>query len=139
MIILTSMFSAALEVQSESNTSSVVVEDGRYILARLSYDIQRADAVTTPATIGATTTSMGLTISAVANTYAISGGNLQLTNGSGTSNLNGNGTTISALSVQRIGNAGGKDTIRLSVTVTSIGRDNQGQEVQTFTTTVGRR
>ena len=82
---------------------------------------------------------MALTIGGVATTYALNGGNLQLTDGSGTATLNGSETSISALTFQRLGASGGKDTVRVSFTVTSKAQAKSGASVQTFTTTVGRR
>ena len=139
LIVLTTIFGSALEMQSENQASSAVSQDGRYILARMSYDVQRASAVTTPASLGGSGSTLAVTISAVSNTYSINSGNLRLVNGSGTNNLNGSATTISALSVQRLGNVGGRDTIRLSFTVTSKVLSAGATESQTFTTTVGRR
>ncbi len=139
MVVLTDIVVAVSNVQTESEATSSVSEDGRFILARLSYDIQRANSITTPASLGGTSVSLAIVIGGVTQTYALSGGNLQLTNNLGTSNLNGSETTISALSFTRRGNIGGKDTITLSFTVTSQVLQNSGAEVKTYTTTVGRR
>ena len=136
---LTDMFVSVLHVQSESETNAVVMSDGRYILSRVGYDITHATAVSTPAAIGGSGASLVITVGGNAYTYALSGGNLQLTNNNGTNNLNTSETTISGLTFQRIGNAGGKDTIRMTFTVTSKATSNQGAKTETFTTTVGRR
>lgn len=139
LVVLTDVVSTTLNVQSESEATSAVSEDGRFLLARLDYDMQRATAITTPAALGSSGPSLVLTISGVANTYALSSGTLQLTNGSGTSNLNSNETTVSGLSFQRLGNSGGKETVRVTFTVTSVTKTDQGQDTRTFTTTLGRR
>ena len=139
IIVLTSIFSAAVSVQSESQAASSVDQDGRFILSRLHYDISRADSISTPAALGASGSQLTLVIGGVANTYVLGSGNLQLTNDTGTSALNGSETSLSNLSVQRLGNSGGKETIRLSFTITSKARDNQGTRAQTFTMTAGRR
>jgi prepilin-type N-terminal cleavage/methylation domain-containing protein len=139
MVVLTDVVSSTLNVQTESEATSSVSEDGRFLLARLDYDLQRATSITTPAALGGSGASLVLVIGGVSNTYALSSGNLQLTNGSGTNNLNGNDTTISGLTFQRLGNSGGKDTIRVTFTVTSVARTDQGQDSRTFTTTFGRR
>lgn len=139
MIILTDVAVSSLDVQNESSATASVTQDGRYMLARLSYDIQRASSVTTPASLGASSPSLVLVVSGVTHTYTLNGTDLQLTNSLGTNNLNSSESTISGFTVQRLGNVGGKDTIKLSFTVTSKGRDDQGQRTQAFTTTVGRR
>jgi prepilin-type N-terminal cleavage/methylation domain-containing protein len=139
VVVLTDMVSATMDVQTESAAVSAVSEDSRYILARLDYDIQRATSITTPAALGGSGASLALVIAGVTHTYAVSGGNLQLTDGSGTVNLNSNETTLSGVSFQRLGNSGGKETVRLSLTVTSIASTDQGQDSRSLTTTLGRR
>jgi prepilin-type N-terminal cleavage/methylation domain-containing protein len=139
LVVLTDVVSTTLDVQTESEATSSVSEDGRFLLARLDYDIQRATSITTPAALGSSNSSLVLVIGGVTYTYALSGGNLQLTNNTGTTNLNSNDSTISGLNFQKLGNSGGKETIRASYTVTSVAQTDQGQDVRTFTTTFGRR
>jgi prepilin-type N-terminal cleavage/methylation domain-containing protein len=139
LVVLTDVVSSTLNVQTEAEAVSALSEDGRFLLARLDYDLQRATSITTPASLGSSGSTLVMDIGGVANTYALSSGNLQLTNGAGTTNLNSNEATVSDLSFQRLGNSGGKDTIRVSFTVTSVARTDQGQDSRTFTTTFGRR
>lgn len=140
MLVLTDIVVAVGDVQTESEAASAVAQDGRYILARLSYDIQRADSIATPPFPGASSTTMVLTIGGgVAHTYTVSGGNLQVTASSLTDNLNSSETTVSGFSIQRYGNSGGKDTLTINFTLTSDAVRDSGAEVKTFTTTVGRR
>ncbi len=139
LIALTTMISSTLDVQNQSQSTSTVTQDGRFILARLNYDVSRATAVTAPASLGSIGSSLTLTIGGVATTYALASGNLQLTDSSGTANLNGSETTISAVTFQRLGAPSGKDTIRASFTVTSKAQAKSGASVQSFTTTIGRR
>src|SRR5688572_12402979 len=94
MLVITDIFAAVVDVRTESEATSAVSEDSRFLLARLSYDVQRASAVTTPAALGGASGTLGLTIGGVAHTYAVSGGNLQLTNPSA-DNLNSSETVIS--------------------------------------------
>lgn len=139
MVVLTDIVVAVGDVQTEAEATSSVSEDGRFILARLSYDIQRASSITTPSSLGITSNGLVLVIGGVTQTYAINTNNLQLTNNLGTNNLNSSETTISDLSATRRGNVGGKETITVSFTVTSKAVQNSGTEVKTYTTTVGRR
>src|SRR5690242_1060869 len=88
---LTGLFVRAIDVQNKSDAYLATVSDGRLIMARLDYDIARASAITTPASLGGSGASLVMTINSTTYTYAISGGNLQLTDGSGTANLNGDG------------------------------------------------
>ncbi len=138
LITLTDIFVSILDVRLESDATSAVEQDGRLVLARLAYDINRADAIANPA-LGASSNSLGLTISGVSYTYAIVSSNLQLTNNLGTNNLNGSETTIPSITFQRIGNVGGKHTIKINFTINSQTQRNKGLETRTFNTTVGLR
>lgn len=138
--ILTSLFTAIVDVQLDSQSISSVEQDGKYIISRLTYDIQRADSINTPAIIGAQSSSLVLTIDSVSNTYNISGGNLQLTNNLGTNNLNGYDSSISNFTIDRIGNPGGiEDTLKISFTVTSRTIRQKGLESHDYTTTIALR
>ena len=47
--ILGTVLSQVIDVQLESQAISAVEQDGRFILARLNYDLHRVASVTTPA------------------------------------------------------------------------------------------
>lgn len=139
MTVMTSLFSSILDVQLESQASSSVDQDGRYLLSRLMYDIQRADSITTPSSLGSQTGNLQIVISGIIYSYALSGGNLQITNNFGTDNLNSTESTVSNLSFLRLGNVNGKNSIQLGFTVTSKTLKTSGTESKNFTTTVGIR
>lgn len=139
LTMITDMFTSVLDVRKESEANAAVSADGRYILSRLSYDIAHASSVTTPASLGASGATLAIVVNGVTQSYSLSGSSLQLTNSSGTNNLNSSETTVSAVNFQRIGNPSGKDTIRFSFTLTSVARQQQGQLTETFISTVGRR
>lgn len=139
MTVLTSLFVRAIDIQTKSQAYAATVSDGRFIMARLDYDIARATSIATPASLGATSTSLVMTISGTTYTYAVNSGNLQLTDGTGTDQFNGSGTSVSGLSFQRLGNSGGKESIRYSFTLTSTARHVSGNDIRTYTNTVERR
>ena len=136
---LTSLFVRAVDIQSKSEAYSATVSDGRFMMARLNYDITRASAISTPASLGSTSATIVMTISGTTYTYAVSSGNLQLTDGSGTDRLNSSGSSVSGLTFQRLGNSGGKESIRYSFTLTSSVRHVSGNDIRTFNNTVERR
>lgn len=139
LTVITDLFVAIFDVKRESEATSAVEQDGRFILSRLIYDISRSAAITTPASMGATGSSLVLTIDGAANTYSLSGGNLNLANGAGVNSLNSSETSISAINFQRIGNAVTNETVRVNFTVESTTQRNSGSEVRVFQTTIGRR
>lgn len=142
LLTLTDIFTSILDVQLESEATSAVEMDSRFLLARLSYDINRASAITTPSAIGESANSLTLVIGGINYTYLANGNSLELTNNSGTSSLNGSETAISGLTFQKIANSsvsGTKETVKINFTATSIAQRTQGPEVRNFQTTVGRR
>jgi len=141
LTILTSVFVSALDVQSESESSSSVEQDGNYLLARLAYDIHRAQSINIPAANGVTANNFQIVIGGVNYTYSVDeNNNLILTNDSGVNNLNNYGTSISAFSVSRLGNAGGaEDALRITFTVTSRAKRISGFEAKNFQTNLSLR
>ena len=139
LLVLTDLMTGMLSLQTESDATSSIIKDGRYIMQRFDYDINRATSVTTPAALGGSGATLAIIIGGVTHTYSVSAGSLQVVNNLGTINLDGAGSTISGFSVQRLGDVGGKDTVRITFTATSVALRNGVAETRTFTTTVGRR
>lgn len=139
LMILTTLLTSAIDIQGSSESYSAVMTDGRFIMSRLNYDIARSSAVTTPSALGGTSTSLGLTINGNTYTYALNGSDLALTDPDGNASLNSNGTTVSNISFQALGNSGGKETVRYTFTLTSTRRHSSGHDTQTYTSTAGLR
>lgn len=106
-------------------------------MARLNYDIARAASVSMPASLGATTSTLQLDIGGTNYTYALSGTDLQLTDGSGTDNLNSDDVLVSNLSFTELGNSGGEPTITYSFTLTSTVKSHGQADEHTFTSSEG--
>lgn len=138
LLVLTEMFVSILDVRVDSQATSAVEQDGRYLLARLAYDVNRASSISTPATAGNSGNSLVLVIGGVNYSYSLNSGNLQLTSNQGTNNLNSSETTISSSTFQRLGN-GNKDSIRLQITIDSRAQRKKGVETKIFQTTLGLR
>ncbi|OGH17734.1 MAG: hypothetical protein A2868_00120 [Candidatus Levybacteria bacterium RIFCSPHIGHO2_01_FULL_40_15b] len=139
LLIQTQIFTSILGVRLESEASSSVQQDARFIMSRLIYDINRAENIVLPAIPSAETNSLVLTIDSLSNTYSLSGGNLIISDNQGSDNLNSFGTRISNLSFKRLGNVGGKNTITFSFTLTSATQREYGPEIKTIQTTSGLR
>lgn len=138
--ILTRMFTAIVDVQLSSEATGAVEEDGRFIYSRLAYDINRAQAIVTPATPGTTTNTMTILIDGVANTYSVSNTMFVLANDQGVGALNSEGTTVQNLSFQRLGGSpSGKDSIRITFTITSTTQDIRGADTKNIETTIALR
>lgn len=137
--MLLGVFSSIINVQLESEATSSVTTDGKFILARIGYDIGQAQTISSPAAPGAGGDSFQLEINGVTYAYAQSNGTLTLTAGSTTDMLTGIDTSISNLTFLRLGNGGGKHSIRISFTLTSKTVKRTGPEVRSFQTTIAMR
>lgn len=142
LLTLTDIFVAILNVQSTSQATSYVEQDGRYILARLTYALHSPmNLIRRPANLGDTDTTLDYAYNFIIETYSLSGDNLQYYRpfGNLTYNLNSSETKVTNLSFQKIGNSGGKETVVVKFTIQSKTLTNGQPEVRNFQTTIGRR
>ncbi|MBI3443435.1 prepilin-type N-terminal cleavage/methylation domain-containing protein [Candidatus Woesebacteria bacterium] len=136
IFVLTEIFLSVLDTQRESEASSSALQDGTFILSRLIYDVNRADAIVIPANLGDQTSSLQLTIDGVNYTYRLNGYNLEFTN----NQLNSFGSRVTNFSVRRIGNPNGKNSVKVAFTIESTIQQSGGfLEIRNFDTTVGLR
>src|SRR6266566_4299700 len=69
--IMSSLFKTIVDVQLESKSSSSVDQDGRFILARITHDMQAAQKIISPANPGDNSTSLQITVNSVNYTYSL--------------------------------------------------------------------
>ena len=140
--ILTNVFVSILNNQLNSETVASTDENGRYILQRLNYDINRSQTIVTPSSPGTQTNNLQLTINNINYSYSLDAtGNFQIkdiTDNLGPYNLNDYDATVSAVTFKRIGSAGGENTLQVNFTVVSNTKDNTEQS-KSFSTTIGNR
>lgn len=136
---LTQVFLTILDTQLKSQSVTSAAREGQYLYSRFIYDVHQAEAINIPAALGASGNSLELTLHGTTYSYALNGTVLEITDGTGTYALNSYDTEISGLQFQRIGNIGGKHTVRITFTVTSKTRSQGRPEVHTFQTAAGLR
>lgn len=139
ILVLTDIFSSVLNVKKESESTSYIDQDAQYIISRLFYDIPLASAVAVPSSLGATSSTLQVTISGATYTYSSSSGNLVLTTASGANALNSFNTALNSLSFLRLGKGSGKDTVQVQFTLISKLRQASGYESKSYQTTIGIR
>ena len=137
--ILVNLFSVLVDTQSEVQSTSAVENDSKFIISRLIYDIQRADSMSVPASIGDESSSLSLSIDGTTYLYEIQNGNLELTVDGESNTLNSVFTQISELTFFRHGNIGGKNAVLVELTLDSRSEVAAGAETKTVTTTIGLR
>lgn len=136
--VLTTLFGQILDVQLESQAVSSVDQNGRFIMARLTHDVQSASDIVTPEDPGDETDTLQITVNSVEYIYTLdAGGNLLLTQDSVSDQLNSEAVRISDLSFTRIGNGDSNDTVRIGFTVTSRAQQQAGMQQKSFQTTLG--
>lgn len=145
LLILVQLFGSVIDVQIESQTTSIINQDGAFLLNRLSYDINRADDISSPNLLGIQDQSLQLSVNGSLYTYSVANGTLNLLNGStnATDALTSADNKISDFHITRLGNtidgAPGKQTVQISFTLESKSDIQKGEQPQTFQTTVGLR
>lgn len=135
--LLTSIF----DVQLESQSSSSVSQDGRYILNRLSYDIKNSTSITTP-NAGSQGQTLVIYDGTKTFTYSLSNGNLTLTNSATgtTDQLNSFNTSVSNLNFLTLSDTEGTSkTVTVSFTINSKVIRRGGINTETFSTSLGTR
>lgn len=144
IVILTQVYVSFLDAQREMEATSYVEQDGSFILARLAYDVGRAKSIDIPVNPGDQTSNLQLTIdeSGVNRifAYSLASNNLMLTDYISAEQLNNFNTTVSNLSVKRIGNSGGKNSLNIGFTLTSRTIKAGGSpEIKNYQVTAGLR
>lgn len=140
ILILTDILVTILNTQTSTESTSAVAADGRYIYARITYDINRAQSVSVPLNLGDTSNSLILNIAGTTYTYSLNADNLQITDLTGSYSLNSTDTKLSNLQFKRIGNANGKNTFQFIFTVTGrIPLSGGRSDSEVFQTTAGLR
>lgn len=139
LVVISDIFISGLQLKADSESTSNLEQDAKYIIKRLNYDMNRSSSVTTPTTVGTSQSSLTIVIGGENYTYSTSSSNFVLTNNSGTNNLNSGLTTVSGMNFQRLANPSGKDIIKLQFTLTSQVATKAGNRTKTVVTSIGRR
>lgn len=139
LTIISQIFVASVDSQLESESEGGVQQDGKFILARLQYDLENASAIIEPSFSGSLSGRLQFITGGVTQNYQLASSDAILTDGVNTHQLNGVNTTVSGLLFTRRGAVNGKPFITASFTLTSVVVRNKGPEVQTFETTIGTR
>lgn len=137
--VLTNLFSVIIDTQAEIESTSAVENDSKYITTRLMYDIQRAQSISVPASLGAQTSTLSLLIDGNVVQYSVVDGNLMLTANSQSDMLNTHVTQVTNLSFQRFGNVGGKNAVQLRMTLEDRNETAAGTESKDIETVIGLR
>lgn len=139
LLVFTDIFTSIIENQLTSQNTSNVAEDGRYVYSRFIYDVSRASAITEPLNYGSSSANLRLVIDGQNHLYSLVGNNLMVTEPAGSFQLNGDGSSISALLFTKVGTTSAKSTVRINFTVNGTVPSRKQLDIQHFQTTAGLR
>lgn len=123
MLVLLDVFVTILNNKLETEATSSLNQDARYIYSKMSYDVANADSFTVPA-------ATQLNLNAGSEIYNLSGGNLLLNS----ERLNSQETKVDNISFVKVGN-----TVQVSFTIESLVLLSSGEKTRTIKTTFGLR
>lgn len=123
MLVLVDVFVTILNAKLETESTSTLNQDARYIYSRLAYDVTNANSFTIPS-------SSQLSLNSGSIKYVLSGGDLLLNS----VKLNSLDTKIDSISFIKIAN-----TVQISFTIKSLITLPSGEATRTISTTLGPR
>lgn len=125
LTVLLDVFVTTLNFKLQSESTSALNQDTRYIFEKIAYDIYNSDTFTVPAP-----TELDFTLGGVASQYTVSDGNL-LRN---SDKLNGLDTKVQSITFTKVDN-----TVRVSLTLESQIILPGGARTQSVETTLAPR
>jgi len=117
--IVSNIFMDTMQLQLQSQSTSVVTQNMDYIFARFGYDIYKASGITTPASAGQSGPVLTINISGQSYTYSLSGSNLILTTPAGSFTLNTPDVSVTAFTATHLDGFSAKPNIHIGLTLTS--------------------
>lgn len=142
MLVLLDVFITVLNARLDTESTSSLDQDSRYILTRIINDVGNSEYVYLPSSSGESGNSLMISKNGIEEVFSVDlSGNLILKDGITSEKLNGEDTEITDINFKRLGNIeeGSKPLIKVSYTIRSRVIRTNGQESQTITTTVGLR
>lgn len=139
LYVLTQTLLTILENQTESRQVSMVDLDGRFLMAKLAYDLHKSNLVSLPV-YGQSGAEATAVIDGIIYTYGLdANNNMQVIDPGGAYQLNGFDTKISNLTFENLGNFGGNASVKISFTVSSRTTSSVGNRPKNFQITSGQR
>jgi hypothetical protein len=140
IVIMMQIFVSMLDVSLENKASSSIDQDGDYLLARLAADMNVAQAITIPSSLGTPSATLRITLNdGSIYTYSLLGTVMQLNDTLGTYRLNSSDANVSNLTFTQLGKVNGKNSIKIHFTLTSTTKKRTGADIKDFDTTLGIR
>jgi type II secretory pathway component PulJ len=140
LTVFIQLFGTVFETQLESEATTSIATDAKFIMGRFTYDLNRAESIVFPTSLASASSTLTIIADSEELTYSLQDGNLMLDNSTdGTlDQLNSNEASVSAVSFVRF-DGGDKDVIQMSFTLVSGAIRTTGREIKTYETSAGLR
>lgn len=141
IIVLSSMFLSLFDAKFESNTTTYIEQDNKYIFARMSYDIRRADIINSPqATVSASSKIQKLSLTSGSETieYSLNNGNLILSVNGVADILNNSQIEVNDLNFKRYSGSD-NDLIEVIIKLNSKSAAVKDEEAKVYKMLIGTR
>lgn len=135
LVMVSSMFGTFIEGQERAVAQAAINQEQQYLLEKIAYDIGQSAAIELPATDGEIGTTLRLEQAGETVTYAPSAVTLVRSTATATDHTTSTRVLLETFSVQRLGNAEGKDSVRLQFSLSSTASAQLGLLSREITTT----
>lgn len=139
LLVFIDLFISMSRLRTETEAVSNVQQDNNYLLNKFIYDIHQASSISVPALPAAQSSTLNLLINGTNYVYASQSGNLVLSDGINSFQMNGYDTTLTNLLFTRLGSGDSHDLIKINLSIRSRVKNQKGYETQSFETMVGMR
>ena len=139
LVFFSELLSTILNTKVRSEGVSLVQTNGNFILSKLAYDINQADAITSPVDFGVTTNQFELNKNGQLNSYTVDQGRLLINNGTNTAYLSDIDVEINNFYITKTGSIDGLQALSIGFTISSKVIDKTGVKESSFFTTVSLR
>ena len=143
LIIVIDLLFKSLEASVQFRERNELEANASLIFERIKYDIRSATSISVPTTLGETSNYLSLIRNGQTITYTKVSNSLNLSNGVSSDNLSSNAVIVENITFQKLGSKleeqGGKQTLKINLTLTNPAQTKQGILSKSWTTTSGLR
>lgn len=139
LTVILGLLISIFETRTESDTTTSVEQNSRYLLNRLRYDIHRSQDMLIPANAGDTSDRLQVVIDGSIFTYRVIDATLYMIEGTDQIALTDVNTQVGGFGVSRYGNTGGAPSAQLVLSLSSGDTEGSNTESQDYQFTFGLR
>jgi hypothetical protein len=120
LLVISAVFSITISTQTDVVQSQQIDQDTQYLIAKIQYEVQNADSITTPAANGDTASSFAIVSSGTTYTYFVEDDQLKVSDGIEENVLTSPDVRVTSLDILRLGNTYGLSALSFDLTIQNI-------------------